>query len=81
MMIELIKRKRKRNMNILLERPISDETCDYLHDSPVEGSHIDARQRWCKIGSEKYPRLAILAKGFLSVCASSSLSERIFSSG
>ena len=35
---------------------------------------------WCKIGSEKYPRLAMLAKGFPSVCASSSLSERLFSS-
>ena len=55
MILELIKRKRKRNMNILLERPISDEIFDYLHDSQVEGSHLDALQRWCKIDSEKYP--------------------------
>ena len=81
MMVELIKRKRKRNINILLERPISDEIFDYLHDSRVEGSHLDALQWWYKIGSEKYPRLVILAKGFLSVCASSSPSECLFSSG
>ena len=55
MMVELIKRKRKRNINILLERPISNEIFDYLHDSQVEGSHLDALQWWCKIGSEKYP--------------------------
>ena len=42
MAIELIKSKRKRNMNILLERPISDEIFDYLRDSQVEGSHLDA---------------------------------------
>ena len=42
MMVELIKRKRKRNMNILLERPISNEIFDYLHDSQLEGSHLDA---------------------------------------
>ena len=72
MMVELMKHKRKNNVNILLEKPVSDETFDYLHDSQVECSHLHALQWWCKIGSEKYPRLAMLAKGFLSVCASSS---------
>ena len=79
-MVELMKRKRKKNINILLEKPISDEIFDYLHDSQVECSHLDALQWWCKIGSEKYPRLTILAKRFLSVCASSSPSECLFSS-
>ena len=51
MMVELIKRKRKKNMNILLERPIFD----YHHESQVEGSYLDALQWWCKIGFEKYP--------------------------
>ena len=54
-MVELIKHKRKRNMKILLERPISDEIFDYLHYSQVEGSHLDALHWGCKIGSEKYP--------------------------
>ena len=81
MMVELMKRKRKKSINILLEKPISNKIFDYLHDSHVECSHLDALQWWCKIGSEKYPRLAMLAKGFLSVCASSSPSEHLFSSG
>ena len=81
MMVELMKRKRKKNINILLEKLISDEIFDYLHDSQVECSHLDALQWWSKIGSEKYSRLAMLAKEFLSVCALSSLSEPLFSSG
>ena len=42
---------------------------------------VNALQWWCKIGSEKYLRLAMLANGFLSVCASSFPSKRLFSSG
>ena len=68
-------------MKILLERPIFDEIFDYLHDAQVEGSHLDALQWWFNIRCEKYPRLEVLAKGFLLVCASSSPSYRIFSSG
>ena len=44
MMVELIKHKNKMNINILLERPISDEIFDYLHDSQIEGSHLNALQ-------------------------------------
>ena len=71
-MVELMKRKRKKNINILLEKLISDEIFDYLDYSQVECSHLDALQWWCKIGSEKYLRLAMLANRFLSVCALSS---------
>ena len=35
MMVELMKRKRKKNMNILLEKLKSDEIFDYLHDSSL----------------------------------------------
>ena len=55
MMVELMKRKRKKNINILLEKLIFDKIFDYLHNSRVECSHLDALQWWCKIGSEKYP--------------------------
>ena len=55
MMVNLMKYKRKKNINILLEKPISHEIFYYLHDSQVECSHLDALQWWCKIGSEKYP--------------------------
>ena len=81
MIVELMKYKRKKNINILLEKPISNEIFDYLHDSQVEWSHLDALQWWCKIGSKKYTRVVMLAKGFLSICASSSPLERLFSSG
>ena len=33
MMVEFMKHKKKKNINILLEKPISDEIFDYLHDS------------------------------------------------
>ena len=81
MMVELMKRKRKKNVNILLEKPLSDEIFDYLHDSQVECAHLNALLWWCKIGSQKFPRLTMLAKGFLSVCALSSPSKRLFSLG
>ena len=54
-MVELMKCKRKKNINILVEKLISDKIFDYLHDSQVEYSHLDDLQWWCKIGSEKYP--------------------------
>ena len=44
MMIELMKHKRKKNINILLEKPIYDKIFDYLHDSQVECSHLDSLQ-------------------------------------
>ena len=64
MIVEFMKRKRKKNINILLEKPIPDEIFDYLHDSQVECSHLDGLQFLYKIRSKKYPRLAMLAKGF-----------------
>ena len=79
MMVELLKRKRKMNMNILLKRLISYEIFDYLHDSQVEGRYPDDLQWWCKIGSKKYLQPVMLAKGFLLVCASRFPSERLFS--
>ena len=44
MMVELMKHKKKKNINILLEKLISNEIFDYLHDSQVECSHLDALQ-------------------------------------
>ena len=41
MFFELMKHKRKKNINILLEKLIYDEIFDYLHDSQVESSHLD----------------------------------------
>ena len=44
MIVKLMKHKRKKNINILLEKPISEKIFDYLHDSQVECSHFDALQ-------------------------------------
>ena len=49
MTVELMKHKRKKNINILLEKPISHEIFDYLHDSQVECSHLDALKLGKKI--------------------------------
>ena len=69
MMVELMKRKRKKNVNILLEKPVSNEIFDYLHDSQVECSHLDALQWWCKIRSEKISTTCNVSKGIsLSLC-------------
>ena len=43
-MIELMKLKKNKNINILLEKPISNKIFDFLHDSQVECSHLDALQ-------------------------------------
>ena len=65
-------------MNIFLERTLSDENLLSFSCSQVEGSRLNALKWWFKIRSEKYPQLAMLAKGFLSFCASSSMSKRLF---
>ena len=44
MMVELISHKRKKNINILLEKSIFDNIFDYFHDSQVECSHLVALQ-------------------------------------
>ena len=54
MMVELIKHKMKRNIKILLKILVSNEIFDYLHDSQVEGFHLDDLQWWYKIGFEKH---------------------------
>ena len=55
LMVEFMKCKRKKNLNILLEKPISHEIFYYLHDFQVKCSHLHALKWWCTIGSEKYP--------------------------
>lgn len=57
-----------------------DEVEDYLKE-PCIGSSNDPLSWWCEIGSVKYPRLSVLASQFLSICASSAPSERLFSAG
>ena len=52
---------------------------DYLFE-PCNGCLCDdPLQWWYKRGSNKYLRISVLAKEFLSICASSSHSERLYS--
>ena len=49
------------------------------HEPCIDCLRDDSLQWWHKRGSNKYPRLSVLAKELLSICASSSPSERLFS--
>ena len=61
-------------------RPISyiHELHAYLQQATVEE---DALTWWKVAGYRAYPKIAILAKDFLSICATSAPAERFFSSG
>ena len=63
----------ERSLTVKLEDYLCEPCIDYLRD--------DSLQWWHKRGSNKYPCLSVLAKEFLSICASSSPSERRFSTG
>ena len=61
-------------------RPISyiHELHAYLQQATVEE---DALTWWKVAGYRAYPKIVILAKDFLSICATSAPRERFFSSG
>ena len=63
------------------EQSVKVELDDYLCEPCIDCLRDDSLQWWHKRGSNKYPRLSVLAKEFLSICASSSPSERLFSTG
>ena len=64
MMVELIKRKTKSNMNILLERPISDEIFDYLHDSQGGVLILMLYNGGVKLGPKNIHDLQYYQRGF-----------------
>ena len=63
------------------EKSVQTEMEEYLREPCVDCLRADSLQWWRKIGSKKYPCISLLAKEFLSICASSSPSERLFSTG
>ena len=63
------------------EKSVQTEMEEYLREPCIDFLHANSLQWWRKIGSNKYPRISLLAKEFLSICASSSPSERLFSTG
>ena len=60
------------------EQSVKVELDDYLCEPCIDCLHDDSLQWWHKRGSNKYPRVLVLTKEFLSICASSSPFERLF---
>ena len=71
-MMQFMERQSSRSTTVD-EQSVKVELDDCLRD--------DSLQWWHKRGSNKYPCLSVLTKEFLSICASSSPSERLFSIG
>ena len=63
----------------LYEKSAGVELEDYLFEPCIDCLRDDPLQWWHKRGSNKYLHISVLAKEFLSICASSSHSERLFS--
>ena len=63
------------------ENPTKVELEDYLHEPCIDRLRDNSLESWCKIEFNKYPCISVLAKEFLSICASSSHSECLFSLG
>ena len=61
------------------EKSVKVELEDYLYKPCIDCLHDDSLQPWHKIRSNKYLRISVLAKEFLSICALSSPYERLFS--
>ena len=50
------------------EQSVKVEFDDYLCEPCIDCLRDDSLQWWHKRGSNKYPRLSVLAKEFLSIC-------------
>lgn len=79
-MMQFMERKQSTS-TVTREKSRKDELEDYLREPCIDHIYDDPLQWWRKNGSDKYPRLSILAKEFLSICASSAPCERLFSTG
>ena len=77
-MMQFMERQSSRSTTID-EQSVNVELDDYLCEPCIDCLRDDSLKWWHKRGSNKYPRLLVLAKEFLSICASSSPSEHLFS--
>ena len=59
------------------ESSVEEEVCSYLHEKKVKRSEDPLL--WWQVHRERFPRLAVLAQRVLAVPASSTASERVFS--
>ena len=79
-MIQFIERQSSRSTTVD-EQSVKVKLDDYLCEPCIGCLHDDSLQWWHNRGFNKFPRLSVLAKEFLSICASSSPFESLFSTG
>ena len=77
-MLQFIERQSNRYTTVQ-EKSAATEREEYLCEPGIDCLRDDLLQWWCKIGSNKYMHISVLAKEFFSICASSYPSERLFS--
>ena len=77
-MMQFMERQSSRS-KIVDEQSLKVELDDYLCEPCIDCLLNDSLKCGHKKGSNKYPRLSMLAKELLSICASNSSSERLFS--
>ena len=70
-MMKFMERQSSRSTTVD-EQSVKVELDDYLCEPCIDFLCDDSLQWWHKRGSNKYPRLSMLVKEFLSICASSS---------
>ena len=67
-----------------MTKPSTMPPISYIHELHAylqqETMEEDALTWWKVVGYQAYPKIAILAKEFLSICATSASAERLFSS-
>ena len=73
-MMQFMERQSNRYTTIE-EKSAETKLKKYLREPCIDCLRDDSLQWWRRIGSNKYPPISVLAKEFLSICASSSPSE------
>ena len=79
-MMQFMERQSSRSRSID-EQSVKVELDDYLCEPCIDYLRDDSLEGWHMRGYNKYPRLSMLTKEFLSICALSSPFECIFSTG
>ena len=79
-MIQFMERQSNR-YTIVEEKSAETELEEYLCEPCIVCLRGDSLQWWHNIGSNKYLGILVFAKEFLSICASSSPTKRLFSTG
>ena len=74
---DILKKQTTESSSAATEDRVSSEVEKYLH-APNQDTTTDPLQ-WWKVHAQEYPHLARLTRRYLCICATSSPSERLFS--